>query len=76
MRSDRAKYASNDLWRGTPEENKETADGTITYFGTYSINEADIHDIPPTVKTLIDRIMADAHELIRQRLEAMIAPDA
>jgi hypothetical protein len=41
MRSDRAKYASNALWQGTPEENKETADGTITYFGTYSINEAD-----------------------------------
>src|SRR3982750_1760186 len=41
MRSDRAKYASNALWQGTPEENKETADGTITYFGTYSANEAD-----------------------------------
>ncbi|WGS21121.1 MULTISPECIES: lipocalin-like domain-containing protein [unclassified Bradyrhizobium] len=41
MRSDRAKYASNALWQGTPQENKETADGTITYFGTYSTNEAD-----------------------------------
>jgi Lipocalin-like domain len=41
MRSDRAKYASNALWQGTPEENKETADSTITYFGTYSANEAD-----------------------------------
>jgi hypothetical protein len=41
MRSDRAPYSSNALWQGTPEENKETADGTITYFGTYSINEAD-----------------------------------
>lgn len=41
MRPDRAKYAGNALWQGTPEENKETADGTITYFGTYSINEAD-----------------------------------
>jgi hypothetical protein len=41
MRSDRAKYASNALWQGTVEENKETADGTITYFGTYSISEAD-----------------------------------
>ena len=27
--------------QGTPDENKETADGTITYFGTYSISEAD-----------------------------------
>ncbi|MDA9522563.1 hypothetical protein XI06_20320 [Bradyrhizobium sp. CCBAU 11434] len=41
MRSDRAKYASNALWQGASEENKETADGTITYFGTYSTNEAD-----------------------------------
>ena len=41
MRSDRAKYASNALWQGTAEENKETADGTITYFGTYSANEKD-----------------------------------
>jgi hypothetical protein len=31
MRSDRAKYASNALWQSTPDENKETADGTITY---------------------------------------------
>jgi hypothetical protein len=38
---DRAKYASNTLRQGTPEEYKETADGTITYFGTYSANEAD-----------------------------------
>ena len=41
MRSDRAKYASDVISQGTPEENKETADGTITYFGTYSANEAD-----------------------------------
>ena len=41
MRSDRARYASNALRQGTPEENKETADGTITYFGTYSANETD-----------------------------------
>lgn len=41
MRSDRAKYASNTLWQGTPEENKATANGTQTYFGTYSVREAD-----------------------------------
>jgi hypothetical protein len=40
MRSDRAKYASGALWQGTAEENKATADGTITYFGTYSVSEA------------------------------------
>jgi hypothetical protein len=41
MRSDRAKYASNVIWQGTAEENKATAEGTQTYFGTYSVNEAD-----------------------------------
>ena len=41
MRPDRAGYASNALWQGTAEENKATADGTITYFGTYSVNEVD-----------------------------------
>jgi hypothetical protein len=41
MRSDRARYASDALWQGTGEENKATAEGTITYFGTYSVSEAD-----------------------------------
>ena len=41
MRSDRAKYASDAPWRGTAEENKATAEGTMTYFGTYSADEAD-----------------------------------
>jgi len=41
MRSDRAKYAINSFTEGTAEENKATAQGTITYFGTYSVSEAD-----------------------------------
>jgi Lipocalin-like domain len=41
MRSDRANYACDALWQGTAEENKATASGTITYFGTYSVTEAD-----------------------------------
>jgi len=41
MRSDRAKYAINSITEGTAEENKATAQGTITYFGTYSVSEAD-----------------------------------
>ena len=41
MRSDRVRYSSNALWQGTAEENKATADGTMTYFGTYSVSEAD-----------------------------------
>jgi Lipocalin-like domain len=41
MRADRAKYASNSLWQGTAEENKATADGTMTYFGTYAVSNVD-----------------------------------
>ena len=41
MRSDRAKYAINSSTEGTADENKATAQGTITYFGTYSVSEAD-----------------------------------
>src|SRR5215510_13530032 len=41
MRSDRPKYAINNFAEGTAEENKATAQGTITYFGTYSVSEGD-----------------------------------
>jgi hypothetical protein len=41
MRADRAKYAVNDRTQGTAEENKATAQGTITYFGTYTVSEVD-----------------------------------
>ena len=41
MRADRAKYAIDFPTQGTAEENKATAQGTMTYFGTYSVSEAD-----------------------------------
>jgi hypothetical protein len=41
MRSDRAKYKSDALWQGTAEENETAANGTQTYFGTYTVNDAD-----------------------------------
>lgn len=41
MRADRAEYATNSPYQGTAEENKATVQGTITYFGTYSVREAD-----------------------------------
>ncbi len=41
MRSDRPKYAVNDRTRGTADENKATAQGTFTYFGTYTVSEPD-----------------------------------
>jgi len=41
MRQDRPTFAVNDLMQGTADENKATSQGTITYFGTYSVDETD-----------------------------------
>jgi Lipocalin-like domain len=41
MRSDRARYAVNERTQGTADENKATAQGTFTYFGTYTGSEPD-----------------------------------
>jgi hypothetical protein len=41
VRSDLPKFASNNRDTGTPDENKAVVQGSITYFGTYSVNEAD-----------------------------------
>jgi hypothetical protein len=41
MRADRTKYAADFPTQGTAEENKATAQGTMTYFGTYSVSETD-----------------------------------
>ena len=40
-RSDLPKFASNSRDRGTPEEYKAVVQGSLAYFGTYSVNEAD-----------------------------------
>jgi lipocalin-like protein len=40
-RSDLPEFASNNREAGTPEENKAVAQGSIAYFGTYSVNETD-----------------------------------
>jgi Lipocalin-like domain len=41
VRSDLPKFASNNRDTGTPDENKAVVQGSITYFGTYSVNETD-----------------------------------
>lgn len=41
MRSDRARFAIDHPAQGTAEENKMTSRGTMTYFGKYSVREAD-----------------------------------
>lgn len=40
-RSDLPKFASNNRHAGTPEENKAVVQGSIAYFGTYSVSETD-----------------------------------
>jgi Lipocalin-like domain len=42
MRSDLPKYAANNRSQGTPEENKATVQGIISYFGTYSVSGTDL----------------------------------
>jgi hypothetical protein len=39
-RSDLPKFASNNRQAGTPEENKAVVQGSIFYFGTYTVDEA------------------------------------
>ena len=41
FRSDRPKFASNNRMQGTPDENKAVMQGSLAYFGTYSVNEGD-----------------------------------
>jgi Lipocalin-like domain len=50
MSSGRPKFTSNNRNTGTLEENKATVVGSIAFFGTWSVNEAD--------KTIITRIEA------------------
>jgi hypothetical protein len=40
-RSDLPKFASNSRDQGSPEEYKAVVQGSIAYFGTYSVNEED-----------------------------------
>jgi len=40
-RSDLPKYASNNRLTGTAEENQTTVRGSLSQFGTYTVNEAD-----------------------------------
>jgi hypothetical protein len=41
MRADLPKFAAKNRDQGTPEENKAVVQGSIAYFGTYTVNEAD-----------------------------------
>jgi hypothetical protein len=39
--ADLPKFASNDRMKRTPQENKAVVDGSIAYYGTYTVNDAD-----------------------------------
>jgi len=39
MRSDRPRYKSNTRMRGSLIENQATTRGTLSYFGTYAVND-------------------------------------
>jgi lipocalin-like protein len=39
-RPGRSKFASNNRLDGTPDENKATTQGSLAYFGTYTVDEA------------------------------------
>jgi len=41
IRSDLPKFEFNNRQAGTPEENKAVVHGSIAFFGTYSVSEAD-----------------------------------
>lgn len=43
MRADLAKYASNNRAQGTAAENKATIEGSIAYFGTYTVSGTDLN---------------------------------
>ena len=43
MRSDLPKYASNNRTQGAPAEYKATVDGSLAYFGTYSVSGTDLN---------------------------------
>jgi Lipocalin-like domain len=42
QRPDIPKYASNNRTQGTPAEYKTTVEGSLSYFGTYSVNGTDL----------------------------------
>lgn len=43
VRADLPKYASNSRTQATPAESKATVDGTLAFFGTYSVSGTDLN---------------------------------
>jgi hypothetical protein len=69
VRSDVPKVASNNRMTATPDENKAIVQGSIAYFGTYSIDEG-THVITVNVEgstTEFQRRHADAYPVVRRQ---------
>lgn len=49
FRFDRPKFASKNRMQGTPDENAATMQGSLAYFGTYSVDEAEM-----TITTIVE----------------------
>jgi hypothetical protein len=49
FRADRPKFASKNRMQGTPEENAAILQGSLAYFGTYSVDEAE-----KTITTIVE----------------------
>jgi hypothetical protein len=49
FRSDRPKFLSKSRMQGTPEENSAILQGSLAYFGTYSVDETE-----KTVTTVVE----------------------
>jgi len=59
-RPDLPKFAGNKRDAGTPEENKAVLAGSLAFFGTYSINEADnVLTLHPEASTFPNWVGAD-----------------
>jgi len=53
FRSDRPKFVANSRLQGTPDENKAVVQGSLAYFGTYSVREGD--------NTIIFRVLGSTY---------------
>lgn len=73
MRADRPRYKSNTRMRGSIIENQATSRGTLSYFGTYAVNDADrtltynieMSSFPNFIDTAQKRIITVAGDELR-----------
>jgi hypothetical protein len=67
VRSDLPNFASNNRMVGTPDENNSVVQGSIAYYGAYTIDEATRVIIEGSTFPKFHRRHADAHPLVQWR---------